>query len=228
MLTKRSSRSYTARVASAITPPLRRDAQRNRERIITATRAAFEERGLDVGVDEIARRAGVGMGTLYRHFPTKDALIDAIVDARFEQLTAAADEALKADDPWEGFERFLVTAVVLQASDRGFKDALAARGRDERGVKAARRRLRARIARLLERGQAAGAIRADLDPADVTVLLWASSRVVERTADVAPGQARRFLAFHLDGMRTSAGGATPEVPAMTSRQLGRAMAPGVR
>ena len=117
-------------------PPLRKDAQRNRDRIIAATRAAFQERGLDVGVDEIARRAGVGMGTLYRHFPTKDALIDAIVDARFAELTEAAERALEAPDAWDGFAGFLASAVELQATDRGFKDALAARGRDERRVKA--------------------------------------------------------------------------------------------
>src|SRR3954449_10399527 len=132
-------------------PALRRDAQRNRDRIIAATRAAFQERGLEVGVDEIARRAGVGMGTLYRHFPTKDALIDAIVDARFSELTEAAERALAAEDAWEGFEAFLVAAVDLQASDRGFKDALAARGRDERRVKAARRKIHTPVQALVDR-----------------------------------------------------------------------------
>src|SRR4051812_50073060 len=79
------------------------------------------------------------MGTLYRHFPTKDALIDAIVDARFSELTEAAERALAAEDSWEGFEAFLVAAVDLQASDRGFKDAPPARGRRHRRGKAARR-----------------------------------------------------------------------------------------
>ena len=126
-------------MTTAAKPPLRRDAQRNRDRIVAATRAAFQERGLDVGVDEIARRAGVGMGTLYRHFPNKDALIDAIVDARFAELTGAAERALEAARAWDGVEGFLAVAVELQATDRGFKDALAARGRDEPRVKAARR-----------------------------------------------------------------------------------------
>src|SRR4051794_12765029 len=86
---------YNCGVPPTTKPPLRRDAQRTRARSLAATRAAFQERGLDVGVDEIARRAGVGMGTLYRHFPTKDALVDAIVDARFAELTAAAERALE-------------------------------------------------------------------------------------------------------------------------------------
>jgi AcrR family transcriptional regulator len=204
-------------------PALRRDAQRNRDRIIAATRAAFQERGLDVGVDEIARRAGVGMGTLYRHFPTKDALVDAIVDARFAELTQAAEVALEAPDAWDGFASFLVAAVDLQASDRGFKDALAARGRDERRVKAARRKLHVALERLVERGRAEGALRDDLVVEDVSVLLWATAKIVERTADIAPGQPQRFLAMHLDGLRPAA--ATRPLPCepLTARQLQRAL-----
>jgi AcrR family transcriptional regulator len=200
---------------------MRRDAQRNRDRILAATRAAFQERGLDVGVDEIARRAGVGMGTLYRHFPTKDALIDAIVDARFAELTAAAEAALEAPDAWDGFETFLVGAVELQAKDRGFKDALAARGRDEPRVKAARRKLLTVIERLVARGREEGALRADLAAEDVSVLLWATARIVERTADVAPGQPRRFLAMHLDGLRPAAATEPLPAPPLTARQLRR-------
>jgi AcrR family transcriptional regulator len=209
-------------VPATVKPALRRDAQRNRDRIIAATRAAFQERGLEIGVDEIARRAGVGMGTLYRHFPTKDALIDAIVDARFAELTDAAERALEAPDAWAGFEGFLVAAVELQAADRGFKDALAARGRDEPRVKVGRRRLHEAVDRLVARGRDEGALRADLAAEDVIVLLWATARVVERTADTAPGQVRRFLAMHLDGLRAAAASAPLPPPALTARQLAQA------
>lgn len=185
----------------AARPPQRRDAQRNRERILSATRIAFRERGLDVGVDEIARRAGVGMGTLYRHFPTKDALIDAIVDARFEELTAAAEAARDAADAWEGFTGFLRTGVALQDHDRGFKDALVARGRNEAGVEAARARLRTAIARLVAHAQQAGALRADTTPQDVFTLLWATAGIIERSGDAGAAPAERFLAFHLDALR---------------------------
>jgi AcrR family transcriptional regulator len=213
---------------TAAKPPLRRDAQRNRERILVATRHAFQERGLDVGVDEIARRAGVGMGTLYRHFPTKDALIDAIVHATFEQLTASAEAALEVPDAWEGLERFLIAAVEMQTADRGFKDALAARGRDERGVRLARRRLHTTVARLVERGQDQGVLRADLAAEDLIVLLWATARIVERTADTAPGQVRRFLALHLAGFRPAAAQQPCDVPPLTPRQMQRAIAPPAR
>ena len=211
-------------------PPLRRDAQRNRERILVATRQAFQERGLDVGVDEIARRAGIGMGTLYRHFPTKDALIDAIVQVRFDELTTFAEQALAAPDAWEGFAGFLVAAADMQAADRGFKDALAARRRDELEVKLARGRLHAAVAALVQRGQDEGALRADLTGEDVIVLLWATGRIVERTAETAPGQVRRFLALHLAGLRpeAAAAGQPTDVPALSARQLRRAMAPRAR
>jgi AcrR family transcriptional regulator len=214
---------YTLGVPATAKPPLRRDAQRNRDRILAATRAAFQERGLEVGVDEIARRAGVGMGTLYRHFPNKDALVDAVVDARFAELTAAAEEALEAEDAWDGFAGFLAAAVRLQATDRGFKDALAARGRDERRVKAARRRLHMVVERLVVRGRDEGALRPDLAIEDVTVLLWATGRIVERTADLVPDQAARFLAMHLDALRPEA--AREPLPAgpLSARQLQRAL-----
>ena len=215
---------YTDGVPTTAKPAMRRDAQRNRDRILAATRAAFQERGLDVGVDEIARRAGVGMGTLYRHFPTKDALIDAIVDARFAELTEAAERALEAPDAWDGFEAFLVAAVELQAADRGFKDALAARGRDEPRVKAARRKLHRVLEQLVARGRAEGALRDDLAAEDVSVLLWATARIVERTADVAPGQPLRFLRMHLDGLRPAAARGPLPAPPLTPRQLQRTAA----
>ena len=106
------------RLSTVTHKPLRADARRNREKVVAAASAAFAESGLDAQVEDIARRAGVGVGTLYRHFPTKDALIDAIVDARFAELTGAAERALEEDDVWAGFESFLVAAVELQAGDR--------------------------------------------------------------------------------------------------------------
>src|SRR3954468_13149925 len=216
----RADRHYTGGVPPAARAPLRRDAQRNHDRILAATRAAFRERGLDVGVDEIARRAGVGMGTLYRHFPTKDALIDAVVDARFAELTALAEAALETPDAWDGFEAFLVSAVELQTTDRGFKDAIAARGRDEPRVKAARRKLHRVLDRLVARCIAAGALRADFAGEGVSVLRWRRARgflwwppprLVERPPAVAADQSRRFLAMHLDGLRPAA--ATGPLPA---------------
>src|SRR5919198_5969688 len=99
---------------------LRRDAQRNRERIVEAARRSFAEHGLDVGVDEIARRAGVGMGTLYRRFPTKASLVHAIFEDRLDALQPTIERALAAEDPWEGLVDLLLATVAQQAEDRGF------------------------------------------------------------------------------------------------------------
>ena len=99
---------------------LRRDAQRNRERIIEAARRAFAEHGLDVGVDEIARSAGVGMGTLYRRFPTKESLVHAIFEDRLDQLQPVIERALAAEDAWEGLVEMIVATVAQQTEDHGF------------------------------------------------------------------------------------------------------------
>src|SRR2546423_12055203 len=100
---------------------LRRDAQRNRERILEAARAAFAEHGLGVGVDEIARRAGVGVGTLYRRFPTKQSLVHAIFADRLDPLEPTIERALAAEDPWEGLGEMLLATVVQQAAHHGLR-----------------------------------------------------------------------------------------------------------
>ena len=111
----------------AVTPanserPLRRDAERNRQRILEAAREAFAEDGLSVTLDEIARRAGVGVGTIYRRFPDKEQLIDALFETRMNEFAAEAEAALLADDPWAGLVRFLERATEQHACDRGFKE----------------------------------------------------------------------------------------------------------
>ena len=197
---------------SLTTRPLRKDAARNRAAILVAAGGAFAELGIDVCVDEIARRAGVGMGTLYRHFPTKGALADAILEERFAAVTAFAEDALELPDPWDGVVHYLTRVVELQTLDRGFKDLIAARLREEDALAPARARLEPLVARIVERAQAAGALRADVTVADVSVLLWATGRVVECSEPVSPGQWRRFLALALDGLRPVGATPLPEPP----------------
>src|SRR5919204_5397690 len=105
--------------------PLRADAARNRNRIIEAARLAFAGGGLDVGVEEIARRAGVGKGTLYRRFPTKEALVRAIFEDRLNELERLTTTAARSADPWNAFVSFLESAARMQASDQGFLDVVA-------------------------------------------------------------------------------------------------------
>src|SRR5882757_7401519 len=107
--------------------PLRRDAERNRELIIDAARDAFAEEGLDVGLHEIARRAGVGVGTVYRRFPDKDDLIDALFENSIDDVVQMAEAALAFDDGWEGLRHFFVSVLELQAGDRGLYDCVFSR-----------------------------------------------------------------------------------------------------
>src|SRR3954467_11385408 len=110
---------------TALVRPLRADARRNRERILKAARSVFADQGSDAQIDDVARRAKVGVGTVYRHFPTKDALLDALVRARFDEICVLADGALARDDGWVPFRDLVWRSAERSARDRGFCDAIA-------------------------------------------------------------------------------------------------------
>ena len=200
--------------------PLRRDAERNRDRIVEAARTAFASGGIDVSVEEIARRAEVGMGTLYRRFPTKGELIDAILEDAFSEICRAAEGALELEDAWVGFTTFLERVFELHVRNRGLKDVIAGGQHDRRRLEAARAQMRPLVARLIERAQEQGTLRADFEPEDMPMLFWTGGRVAKLTSSVAPELWRRYLGFVLDGLRTDA--ATPLTrPALTRAQLDR-------
>src|ERR671910_2175082 len=104
--------------------PLRADARRNRERILKAARAVFGDHGIDAQIDDVAKRAKVGVGTVYRHFPTKEALLDALVRERFEEIAGYAREALERDDAWDGFCELIWRAAERNAADLAFCEAV--------------------------------------------------------------------------------------------------------
>jgi AcrR family transcriptional regulator len=105
--------------------PLRADARRNREKVLEAVRAVFSEQGRDAQMDDVARRAGVGVGTVYRHFPTKEALIEALMVSAFETIAAAAEAALEVEDPWEAFTSVLWQGAETMAGDRALSKVFA-------------------------------------------------------------------------------------------------------
>jgi len=209
---------------SEATPPrpLRSDARANRERILRAANDVFAEQGLGASVEEIARRAGVGMGTLYRRFPHKTELIDAIFEVHLYELARVAREALTQSDAWEGLCHFLEQAVSLQARNRGFAEIVAVHLRDENLVARARARVTPLLRQLISRAQEAGALRPDVVYEDISVLLWTSGRIVEATRASAPEFWRRQLALALDGLRASSASPLPEPP-LTVLQHRRAM-----
>jgi AcrR family transcriptional regulator len=181
--------------------PLRADAERNRQRLLVAAKDLFAARGLDVTLDEVARHAGVGTGTAYRRFPNKDALIEALMVDRINELGAIAQECLEEPDPWRGVAGYFERALELQAADRGLKEVLfsATRGRERVGH--ARRALAPVVTKLVRRAVAAGVVRSDLETSDVPLINFMLNTVVDFGRDVEPELYRRYLAIVLDGLR---------------------------
>lgn len=199
--------------------PLRADAARNRAKLLAAATELFGERGLDAPLEEIARRAGVSIGTLYNHFPSREAFWEAIFPERLATLERITETALAAPDAWDGFVAYLEGLFALQAEDRGLNDALAQRFRAAGEVEQACNRGFRLAELLIQRARDSGQLRPDFEPEDLVTLIWAMSQVIRESMETAPDAWRRCLAFFLDGLR--AGAAHPiEVPPLTQGQLG--------
>jgi AcrR family transcriptional regulator len=186
---------------------LRADARRNRERILDAARELFADEGVDVCVNEIAERAGVGVATIFRRFPTKDDLLVAVVEQRAQHLLDAADSALARDDPVDGLRAFMHAAAGLQICDRGFCDAMDTNLFADERLRALFRQVVRRAGDLLRRGQAAGQVRDDVTAEDITMLLVGVVRAGLILEDTVPGAWQRYVDLVLDGLRPE--GASP-------------------
>ena len=200
---------------------LRTDAERNRGRIIEAATAAFASRGLDVPLEEVADDAGVGIGTLYRRFSGRDALIGACFERRLAEYASVAERALTAPDAWAGFTGYVEKICAMQAADRGLADVMNRSLPNARALEAHRARGYDLSVRLIERAQAEGSLRADLVAEDLALLFMANAGVVQVTSASAPEAWRRFIGIFLDGLRSE--GASPLPPPPTARQTMRAM-----
>ena len=190
-------------------PRLRADAQRNRERILAATAELFAERGIDVSMDDIAAAAGVGVATVYRRFPDREALIEALFEEKLQRIAALAQGALEVEDPWLAFVGFMRAATRLQAQDRGLKEVLMSEDRGRERVAAIRGTIRPVASELIRRAKAAGALREDLDDFDVPMMHVAVSAIADLTRDVQPAYYERLLTIFLDGLARSRDGTTP-------------------
>jgi AcrR family transcriptional regulator len=184
--------------------PLRRDAERNRQRILEAARDLFAERGAHVTLDDVAVRAGVGVGTVYRRFADRNALIDALFAERIDELAEAANAAAAHPDPWQGLVDLLRTQVEMQLADRAFAAVLFKGEVGNDALAQARERIAPPVTLLIERAKAAGVVRNDLDVGDFPVLNLMLMTMVDATRDVAPGAWRRYLPMVLAGIRPSA------------------------
>jgi AcrR family transcriptional regulator len=181
--------------------PLRIDAERNRQRVLEVAQAVFAAEGLAVPIDEIARRAGLGVGTLYRHFPTKEALFEAIVVGRLESLIAYGRERADAPDAGAAFFAYLGRMVEEGAAKRDFTEALARTGVDLTLVMGAlKKELGQVMGTLLKRAQAAGAVRKDVGVPEIVALMTGAFASIDRLG-AGPRARERLLAIVSDGLR---------------------------
>ena len=210
--------------------PLRRDAERNRQRILAAAAEVFTERGLDATLDDVARAAGVGVGTVYRRFPDKDSLVSELFRDRIDALVTVAEEACEAADPWRGLVDFLEYIASAMAGDQGLRQLMMFGAYDRDQVCYARDRMRPVMTRLVERAQASGDLRADFQATDVKMIAFMLASIAEYAAAVIPQVWRRYLAMLVDGLRPARDGVTElPVPAPTAGDLGDLLtAPGQR
>jgi AcrR family transcriptional regulator len=185
--------------------PMRADAQRNYARLLEAARDAFVEHGADdVSLEEIARRAGVGIGTLYRHFPTRQALLEAVYTDQVESLSARAEELLQAESPGDALAEWLRAMVKFSSTKRSMTSALLATlGTDSELLSSCTKQIKGAAESLLARAQQAGVVRMDVQVGDVMRLVHAVNIATEKAPD--PGQADRMLALILDGLRPQPG-----------------------
>ena len=202
---------------------LRRDAQRNRDAIVAAARQVFCDHGLEAPLEEIARRAGVGIATLYRRFPSRVELLDAVLADNLQAHIAVAEQALATDDPWDGFAFYLEQSCRLQAEDRGLNDVMGMRFPRATAVEAAKTRLFELVGQVVDRAQQRGQLRADLTPEDLAFLNWANTRILPAVrAAGAPEAWRRHLGLLLDGFRADRAHPLPQPP-LSPHQVHRAM-----
>lgn len=200
----------------------RRDAQENYERLLAAAQREFAARGVDASLEKIARDAGVAIGTLYRHFPDRLDLILAAFEPRLQEFLDGASNALKIDDPWDGFVSYLENLFRVQAGDRGFNDFLSRRFPGSADTERIHDQMCRQIEDVLTRAQDAGAVRPDLTLADIVNLIWSNGRMIDATSLTAPDAWRRHLYLMLDGYRAERAHPIPEPP-MTDKQLYAAM-----
>jgi AcrR family transcriptional regulator len=205
--------------------PLRRDAERNRRRILAAADALVAEVGLGVTHNDIARAAEVGVGTVYRRFPDRQELLNELLDERVDRIITLVDEALEIDDPWQGLCAFVAGNLELQASDKGLKDLMAGDGRSTELARRAGRRIAPAVRQLVERAHATGQLRADVGLEDFPLIQEMVCAVMEHSRHIHPDLWRRALALVMDGFRAPGQQREPlPSPMATSDQIEQVLA----
>ncbi|MBO9533844.1 MAG: TetR/AcrR family transcriptional regulator [Solirubrobacteraceae bacterium] len=197
--------------------PLRADALRNRNKVLAAARTAFAQQGPDVAISEILKLAGVGSGTLFRHFPTKQDLLVAVLEQTFDQLDDQIVAALEDEDPWQGLVTLLTTTAEMQARDAAFLASVGPELFAVESLQQRNERMMVRMSGLLDRAKAAGVVRDDLAAEDLPFLISAIGGATQSCAPASvvgtsPDLWRRYLGFVLDGLRPQGAHPLPQPP----------------
>jgi len=194
-------------------PTLRRDAERNRQRIIAAAHEVFREHGLNATLDDVARHAGVGVGTVYRRFANKEELVDALFADMVDQVESISIEAAADPDAWRGLATSLERLCELQAFDRGLREVMLGTGRGPQRKTQMYGRIRSTVDQLVDRAKAQGALRPDMQPWDLPMVQLMVAAVTDNTGH--PDLWRRYLRLLLDGLR-----ARPDIEPLPDIRLG--------
>lgn len=182
-------------------PPLRRDAQRNIERIRAAALEVFREQGLGASHEVIARRADVSVGTVYRRFPDREELIDALLDEELQAVVDVAQQALDTPDAWEGLVVLLERSMELATANVALQQLMTGSQHGSHRVEHVRARLEPLAAAVMQRARDSGAIRADADTQDLLLLQLMLTSLLDASRGIATQLWRRYLAIFLDGLR---------------------------
>lgn len=187
------------------TRPLRRDAQRNRRRILDAARSLIATHGLGVSYEEVARAADVAVGTVYNRFPRREDLIDVLFTEQVDEVVATAQRVRAIEDPWDALVACLTEIVALQVRNRGLRQLAAGTGRRADLTRDARERIAPVVTELLERAQEAGAVRPDVRERDLALVPIMVGAVIDSARHVDANLWRRALVLVLDGLRAGTG-----------------------
>lgn len=202
---------------------LRKDAERNRQRVLEAARELFAMKGMEATLNDVAQHAKVGVGTVYRRFATKEELVDAIFEDGIGQVVALAEAALEQKDSWDGFVWFVEHLCELTATDRGLREMVYSKAYGGYRVECARDRCTPPISKLVERARDDGHLRPDVEATDVPIVGLLAGTVSEWAGHVEPQLWRRYVALMLDGMRRRKGQEPLAVVALEDEQMDAAM-----
>jgi len=211
-------------VTETATRTLRKDAELNKQRLLDSARTLFAEHGVDVTLNDIAHHAGVGVGTAYRRFPNKEAIVDALFEEGLHEVAGVAQQSLADPDAWNGLVGFLEGTLRMQWGGRGLIQIMNHPALGEARVADARDRIAPLITQIVERAKAQGVVRPDLDQTDLIFMQLALAAILDSTRTEKPDLYTRYLTLFLDGIRADQRTFSPlRVPALTAAQTHRAM-----